>query len=143
MSGLSRIPIHKMCFQRQCSLGKGGLNSNHSAKWKEHTQLAIQSRGYSLNTFSALEILSVCSRFRCFFNFLLNFLRLHWLIKLYRLQVYNSIIHHPYIILHAHHPKSSLLPSPFIRPFIFYLPHPLFLLVITILLSVSMRLFFS
>ena len=35
-------------------------------------------------------------------------------------QVYNSIIHHLYIILCAHHPKSSLLLSPFIPP----LPSP-------------------
>ena len=38
----------------------------------------------------------------------------HWLIKLYRFQVYNSITHHLYIVLCIHHPKSSLLPSPFI-----------------------------
>ena len=45
--------------------------------------------------------------------FKLNILWWHWLIKLYRFQVYNSIIHHLYIILYVHHPKSSLLPSPF------------------------------
>ena len=28
-------------------------------------------------------------------------------------QVYNSIIHHPYIVLCVHHPKASILTSPF------------------------------
>ena len=35
---------------------------------------------------------------------------------MYRFQVYNSAIHHLYIALCAHHPKPSLLPSPFIAP---------------------------
>ena len=37
----------------------------------------------------------------------------HWLIILGRSQGYDSTIHHLYIVLCAHHPKSSLLPSPF------------------------------
>ena len=41
----------------------------------------------------------------------------HWLIKWYRFQEYNSIIHHLYIELCVHLLKSSLLPSPFILPF--------------------------
>ena len=36
--------------------------------------------------------------------------------KLHRFQVYNSITHYLYIVLCVHHPKSSLLPSPFITP---------------------------
>ena len=45
--------------------------------------------------------------------------------------MYSSIIHHLYIVLYVHHPKSSLLPSPFIPPFtLFYLPPPPFPLVI-------------
>ena len=51
-----------------------------------------------------------------FIYFLLNLLGWHWLIKVYRFQVYNSIIHHLYIVLWVHHPKSSLLPSPFMPP---------------------------
>ena len=47
---------------------------------------------------------------------LLNLLGWHWLIKLYRFQVDNSTIHHVYIVLCVHHPKSSLLPSPFNLP---------------------------
>ena len=35
---------------------------------------------------------------------------------LYRFQVYNSIIHFLYIVLRVHHPKSNLLPSPFLPP---------------------------
>ena len=45
--------------------------------------------------------------------FLLNLLRWHWLVTLYRFQVYNSIMH-LYIALCIHHPKSSLLLSLFI-----------------------------
>ena len=41
----------------------------------------------------------------------------HWLIKLYRFQVYNSITHHLYIVLCVHHTMSGLLPSPFIPPY--------------------------
>ena len=40
----------------------------------------------------------------------------HGLIKLYRFQVYSSTIPHLYIVMRVHHPKSSLLPSPFIPP---------------------------
>ena len=46
--------------------------------------------------------------------FKMNLLGWHWLIKLYRFQMYNSTTHHLYIVLCVHHPKSSLLPSPFI-----------------------------
>ena len=35
----------------------------------------------------------------------------------YRFQLYNSTIHHLYIILCVHHPESSLHPSPFIPPY--------------------------
>ena len=50
----------------------------------------------------------------------------HWLIILYRFQTYNSIIHHLYIVLYVHHPKSSLLPSPFIPLYpLLFLPTPL------------------
>ena len=44
----------------------------------------------------------------------MNLLGWHWLIKLYRFQVCNSLILHLYIVLCVHHPNSSLLPSPFI-----------------------------
>ena len=75
--------------------------------------------------------------------FLLNLLGWHWLIKVYKFQVYSSIIHHQYTVLCVHHPKLGLLPSPFIPHFILFcfLPPP-FPLVITILLSVSMRFYF-
>ena len=49
----------------------------------------------------------------------MNLLGWHWLIKLHRFQVYSSIMDHLYIVLCAHHPKSSVLPPPFIPP------HPL------------------
>ena len=52
--------------------------------------------------------------FLFFVEFFLNLLGWHWLIKLYRFQGYNPIIHHVYIVLCVHHPKSSLLPSPFV-----------------------------
>ena len=72
-----------------------------------------------------------------FFTFLLNLLGWHWLIKLHGFQVYNSITHHLYIVLCVYHPKSSLLPSPFIPPLPFpttsHAPSPL---VITALLWV-------
>ena len=62
--------------------------------------------------------------------------------------MYNSMIPNLYIVLCVHHPKSSLLPSPFIPP----LPSPIntsshpahpSLLVITMLLSVSVRFLFG
>ena len=50
-----------------------------------------------------------------FFIFLLNLLGWwHWLIKLYRFQVYNSMIHHLYILLCVHHSKS--FPSTTVYP---------------------------
>ena len=66
-----------------------------------------------------------------FKKILLNLLGLHWLIKFYRFQVYNSIIQYLYIVLCVHHLKLSLLSSPFIS----LLPsstssHPPFLLII-------------
>ena len=45
-------------------------------------------------------------------SFLLNLLGWHYLIKLYKFQVYTSIIH-LCIVLCVHRPKSSLLPSPY------------------------------
>lgn len=53
-----------------------------------------------------------------FFSFrknVLNLLGIHWLIKLYRYQVYSSITHHLYIALCVPYPKSSLLLSTFIN----------------------------
>ena len=61
-----------------------------------------------------------------FFNFSMNLLGWHWLINLHRFQVCNSIIRHLYIVLCAHHPKSSLLPSPFIPLYPFLPPPTLF-----------------
>ena len=60
---------------------------------------------------------------KIFFIFRLNLLGWQWLIKLHRSQVYNSIVHHLYIVLCAHHPKSGVLPSPLI-PTIPLLPPP-------------------
>ena len=62
----------------------------------------------------------------------------HWLIKVCSFQLYNSIIHHLYIVLCVYHPASSLCHhfSPFTLS---HLPHPL-PLVITILF-VFMRIF--
>ena len=72
----------------------------------------------------------------------MNLLALHGSIKLYSFKVYNSIIHYLYIVLRVHHPKSSLLPSPFICHLPSYTcPHPPLPLVITILLSVSINFF--
>ena len=44
--------------------------------------------------------------FYLFLHFLLNLLGWHWLTKLYRFQVYSSIMHHLHIVLCVHHPKS-------------------------------------
>ena len=51
-----------------------------------------------------------------FQKILLNLLWWHRLIKLYRFEVDNSIVHHLYIVLCVHHPKSSHLSSPFTPP---------------------------
>ena len=60
-----------------------------------------------------------------FFAFSLNLLGWHWLIKLYRFQVYISTIHHLYIVLCV--PTPSQVSSITIYPCftLFYVPHPL------------------
>ena len=42
---------------------------------------------------------------------LIEFTGRHCLIKIYRFQVYNSIIHDLYIVLCVHHPKSPSIPN--------------------------------
>ena len=55
--------------------------------------------------------------------FKLNLLGWHWLIKLYRFQVYNSIIHHLYIVLCVHPPQVKSPSIPISTPFtLLYLP---------------------
>ena len=84
---------------------------------------------------------SHCKKFSFSFHFylstLLNLLRWHWLIKLYRCQVYNSLIRHVYIVLCVHHPKSSLLPSHLSLLYPLLPPPPPSPLVITMLLPSS------
>ena len=50
--------------------------------------------------------------FQNLFSF--NLLGWHWLIKLYRFQVYNSVLHHPYIALRVQtllsYKKDEILP---------------------------------
>ena len=83
----------------------------------------------------------------CLFFFLLIFIEFIGTTlfnKIIKVSVYYSIIHHLYIVLCVHHPRSSLLPSPPIPP----LPaspslHPSFPLAIIILLSVSMKYFLT
>ena len=53
-----------------------------------------------------------------------NLLGWHWLIKLCRLQVYGIMMHHLYLALCAHHPKSGLL-SPYIWTPVPFTAHPL------------------
>ena len=84
-----------------------------------------------------------------------TWLRWHWLIKLYRQQMYNSIICHLYIVLFVYHSKSNntrdisciwvvCLPLKVKFPAITIIPplpsstspHPPFPLIITALLSV-------
>ena len=76
--------------------------------------------------------------------FLLNVLGWHWLIKLYRCQVYNSITHSLYTAFCFYHPKSNLFSWPHIWSPLLFPPSPCppFPLVATILLPVSMSLFF-
>ena len=69
--------------------------------------------------------------------FLLNLLGLHWLIQLYRFQVYNSIIHHPYIALCVHTESQVSFHHHLLPPYPVPLPLPPFPLVIAIQLSVS------
>ena len=59
------------------------------------------------------------------FFFLLNLLGWHWLIKLHRFQVYNSIIHHLYVALCVYHPKSNLLSSWLLKVIILLLKYVL------------------
>ena len=56
------------------------------------------------------------------FIFQLNLSGCYWLTQLYRVQVYNSMIHHLSIALCAYHPKSSHFLSPYIWPL--HLLHP-------------------
>ena len=70
--------------------------------------------------------------------FLLNVLGLHWLIKLYRFQVYDSIIHHQYRTVCS--PPQVISFHHHLCPYtVSYFPHPSFPLVITTLLSMAMR----
>ena len=48
----------------------------------------------------------------------------HWLIRLYRFQVYSSMIHHLYIVLCVYHPKLNLLYHHifYLTPFTLYDP---------------------
>ena len=73
------------------------------------------------------SFLNVCIAYNCFNAFLkLNLLGWRWLIRLYRFQVYSSMIHDLYIALCTHHPESNLLPSPYIwSPLPFTTPLPL------------------
>ena len=74
-----------------------------------------------------------------FLNFI-EFMGMTPLTKSYRFQVCNSITCHLYIVLCVHHPQSSLLLCRPVSPISFTIcSHPRFLLVISILLSVSMR----
>ena len=52
--------------------------------------------------------MSTFSPYFLFYYFLLHLLGCHWLIKLYSIWVYNSIIHRLYIVLCVH---------PFIEPY--------------------------
>ena len=64
-------------------------------------------------------------RYMLILSFLLNLLGWHWWIKLHRFQMYlySFIIHHLYIPLCVHLPKSSFLPSP-LTPLYLLLPSP-------------------
>ena len=67
------------------------------------------------------EIAGTNARWRNFFK--LNLLGWHWLIKLHRFQVYNSITHHLCIVCSPPQIKSPSITI--YLPFtLFYLPHP-------------------
>ena len=69
-----------------------------------------------------------------FKNFKLNVLGWHELIKLYRFQMQNSIVHYLYVALHVYPPKTNLLSSYIWPPFTLHcLTHPPSPLVTTIL----------
>ena len=65
--------------------------------------------------------------------------KLNLLTKLHRFKVHNSTTYHLNTVLCVHHPKSSLLPSPFIPPFPLQPPFTPLPPSITTLLSVFMR----
>ena len=78
----------------------------------------------------------------CFF-FKINFIRRHWLVGSYSFQVCTSMVHDWCDALRAHHPNSSHLALPYIRPpYPFTTPTP-FPLVTTTLLSASMGFSFT
>ena len=70
--------------------------------------------------FSTLKETAVTSFY--FVSLSLNLLGWYWLIKFCRFPAYNSITHHLYIVWCVHHPKASLLPSPFVPPYLSCLP---------------------
>ena len=81
---------------------------------------------YHGNLFLSLQLLPLTEI--VFIYFLLNLLGWHWLItlvywliKLYRLQVYNSITHHLNVVLCVHNPMSNLLPSNLLIYYLFIL----------------------
>ena len=70
--------------------------------------------------------------------FLIKFIGGQWLISSCRFQAYNSMMHHLYIALCAHPPKSDLLLSLYVWPLLpFTVPPMPFSLTATTLLSVS------
>ena len=92
---LSLSVIH---FGRNCK-----YNFKQSTKtWKKETKNGSQMLESDLINLAPLFF---------FFPFLIGFIVWHWLIKLYRFQVYDSII---IICILCVHPKSCLLPPPFI-----------------------------
>ena len=85
-------------------------------QWEQGTVSFHMSIVRCFNFFSQIWLSLIILESVLFLLFLSYFKKIfewHWLIKLYRFQVYNSIIHHMYIAVCVH-PRSSLLPSPFI-----------------------------
>ena len=114
---LPNLPCHSHLFPKSlrapCLLPACSLPAVSSpvaltsavAPWARGTQGSPSS--LLVDTETTVPLLKKC---------LLNLLGLHWLIKSYRFQVYNSITHHLYVVLCVRHPRFNLLPSPLIPP---------------------------
>lgn len=103
-------------------LGKRvGENVSHDSPIRSTSQGKAKWADTACQKSRVREVASPCSvRSECLlFIFYWIYLGWHYLIKLFRFRMYNSITHYLYIILWVHRPKSSLLSSPFIpAPFI-------------------------
>ena len=86
----------------RCRVGSSRCNSAWRTSHRPWNGALSQTRELGHTTVSVQEV--TCFPKQNWLLKKLNLLGWHWLIKLYRFQVYNSMIHHLQIVLCVHHP---------------------------------------